>query len=146
LEFARSEPGNETRGEETGVRRKPAKPKPGELPKAPPRRVRSDTDVFPPGSDDLRPPEAETDRDEKPDAIAEARERERLVQETLRQLPPDHQRVLHLRLVEGRTWEETAAAMGRPVSATKQLFRAALALLRQKLRRALDLPEEERQR
>jgi RNA polymerase sigma-70 factor, ECF subfamily len=49
-------------------------------------------------------------------------------------LPADHQLVVHLRLVEGRPFEEVAAIMGRSVGACQMLMLRAARSLRTTLR------------
>jgi RNA polymerase sigma factor (sigma-70 family) len=146
LDFARSEPGNEMRGEETGIRRKPEKPKadePADVEMKTRLRLIIDTDAFPPGSDSLRPSEPETDRDETPAARAEVEERDRLLGEAVGQLPPRQQTVLRLRYYALWAWDQIAEAMGMTVYRVKQLHDAATTDLRRQLRRALDISAEE---
>jgi DNA-directed RNA polymerase specialized sigma24 family protein len=143
LDFARSEVGNEIREEETGIRRKPEKLKSGEEVKRPRRRSRPETDMFPPGLEDLRPPEPQTDRDEQPEVIAEASELEVLVWAELRQQPHEQQRVLQLLLLEGRSLKEAALEMGLSAYRTKQLLAAAQEALRHRLQHAVAAPKAE---
>jgi DNA-directed RNA polymerase specialized sigma24 family protein len=48
-------------------------------------------------------------------------------------LSPDHQLVVHLRLVEGYSFAETAKLMGRSVGACQMLLLRAARLLRDEL-------------
>ena len=66
-----------------------------------------------------------------PAAEAEENLRRRAVNAALRRLTPEQQNVLALRFGEGSSVEETAAAIGKSVNATKQLqWRAVEALRR----------------
>lgn len=55
------------------------------------------------------------------------------LEELLTGLPPDGQRVVHLRFFEDRPFQEVAAAMGRSEGAVKHLLRRTLIALRQRL-------------
>jgi len=53
----------------------------------------------------------------------------------LRDLPPDYQLVVHLRLVEGQSFAEVARVMGKSVGACQMLLLRAGKLLRESLER-----------
>jgi RNA polymerase sigma-70 factor (ECF subfamily) len=72
--------------------------------------------------------------DRAPDPIATLPEREAL-ERALQGLPPDHQLVVHLRLVEGYSFDETARLMGRSVGACQMLMLRAGRQLREDLER-----------
>jgi RNA polymerase sigma-70 factor (ECF subfamily) len=55
--------------------------------------------------------------------------------DALRELPPDYQLVVHLRLVEGRPFAEVARVMGKSVGACQMLLLRAGKLLRESLER-----------
>jgi RNA polymerase sigma-70 factor (ECF subfamily) len=66
------------------------------------------------------------------DSIETLPEREALAR-ALRGLSPDYQLVVHLRLVEGYSFAETARLMGRSVGACQMLLLRAARLLREQL-------------
>jgi RNA polymerase sigma-70 factor (ECF subfamily) len=55
--------------------------------------------------------------------------------DALRELPPDYQLVVHLRLVEGRSFAEVARVMGKSVGACQMQLLRAGKLLREALER-----------
>jgi RNA polymerase sigma-70 factor, ECF subfamily len=55
--------------------------------------------------------------------------------DALRELPPDYQLVVHLRLVEGRPFAEVSRVMGKSVGACQMLLLRAGKLLRESLER-----------
>jgi RNA polymerase sigma-70 factor (ECF subfamily) len=73
--------------------------------------------------------------DEGPEAAVVAAEGRAELIAALAQLPADHQRVLRLRLIEGRSAAEAAALLGRTPEAVRQLQHRALAALRSGLER-----------
>ena len=70
--------------------------------------------------------EAPDPTEDVPDRLALAR--------ALRELPPEYQLVVHLRLVEGQPFAEVARVMGRSVGACQMLLLRAGRLLRESLR------------
>lgn len=78
------------------------------------------------------PPELE-DPSPGPDEVALTRLEARRVADALRDLTPDQREVILLRFAAGLDLAETAAAMGKPVSAVKSLQHRGLAALRRLL-------------
>ena len=137
LEFARSEPGNEIREMQTGVRRKPDKPKSDKEPERQKLRILPNTDAFPPRSDDLEPPDSATRTDEPPEAIAEDNEKRRLLLQALGTLPEKHQRVIHLQFFEDLSLADTARQMNMTEYRVRQHYDDAMFSLNKQLGRAL---------
>jgi RNA polymerase sigma-70 factor, ECF subfamily len=75
-------------------------------------------------------PTVAEDLDEGPEAAVLAAEQRAELIAALAQLPPDYQRVLRLRLMEGQSAAEVAAVLGRTPEAVRQLQHRALAALR----------------
>ena len=73
--------------------------------------------------------------DEGPEAAVVAAEGRAELIAALAQLPSDHQRVLRLRLIEGRSAAEVAAVLERTPEAIRQLQHRALGALRSGLER-----------
>jgi RNA polymerase sigma-70 factor (ECF subfamily) len=66
---------------------------------------------------------------ESPEGHCSRRERDRLLEGAIRQLPPTLRQVVHVRLIDGRSGEELAQTLGISVSAAKsRLARAKTAL------------------
>jgi RNA polymerase sigma-70 factor, ECF subfamily len=66
---------------------------------------------------------------ESPESHCSRRERDRLLEGAIRQLPPTLRQVVHVRLIDGRSGEELAQTLGISVSAAKsRLARAKTAL------------------
>ena len=70
------------------------------------------------------------DLDEGPEAAVLAAEQRAELIAALAKLPPDYQRVLRLRLIEGQSAVEVAVLLGRTPEAVRQLQHRALAALR----------------
>lgn len=75
-------------------------------------------------------PTVVADLDEGPEAAILAAEQRAELIVALAQLPPEYQRVLRLRLIEGQSAAEVAAVLGRTSEAVRQLQHRALAALR----------------
>jgi RNA polymerase sigma-70 factor (ECF subfamily) len=76
--------------------------------------------------------------DSSPSHQASRREQAVVLAEALGHLPADYREVLVLRHLEGLSFPEVAARMGRSVEATKKLWARGL----DRLRRALEVPNE----
>ena len=71
---------------------------------------------------------------EAPDATERVADRVALAR-ALRDLPPEYQLVVHLRLVEGQPFDDVARVMGKSVGACQMLLLRAGKLLRESLER-----------
>ncbi len=69
-----------------------------------------------------------------PERIALAGDEQQRLINLLAPLPPDHQRVIRLRVIEGRSTEEVASIMQRSPGAIRVLQHRAIAMLRTQLR------------
>jgi RNA polymerase sigma-70 factor (ECF subfamily) len=76
--------------------------------------------------------------DSSPSHQASRREQAVVLADALGRLPADYREVLVLRHLEGLSFPEVAARMGRSVEATKKLWARGL----DRLRRALEVPDE----
>lgn len=75
-----------------------------------------------------------------PEALLEDSIAECYVEQALRELPPDYARIAALRLVEGRSNEEIAEALGTTVDAVKGKLKRARARLRAHLAESRECP------
>jgi RNA polymerase sigma-70 factor (ECF subfamily) len=67
---------------------------------------------------------------EEPSAVAEERDRQELLLQMVRQLPPERQQLLILKFVEQLSNAEIAKVMGRTEGAIKSLYHRTLVALR----------------
>jgi RNA polymerase sigma-70 factor, ECF subfamily len=72
-----------------------------------------------------------------PSQSAQRRELSLVLADALAELTPDYREVLVLRTLEGRDWDEVAAAMGRTPGAVRLLWARALKKLRPMIERRL---------
>jgi RNA polymerase sigma-70 factor (ECF subfamily) len=71
---------------------------------------------------------------ESPSGCASRREDEIRIADTLAQLPGDYRDVIVLRNIEGLSFDEVAARMGRSTGAVRMLWLRALKKMRDELR------------
>lgn len=85
-------------------------------------------------------------RETDPSLPLERAERERIVQEALNALAPDHRVVVVMKEFDGLRYEEIAEALGIPVGTVRSRLHRARSELREKLRGLLDVPEVQPER